>query len=301
MDTEFVSENVTLIDAPFMGRSGVLGTYLIKGEYSMIVDPGPTVSITYVLRELEKHNIINNNLQIVAPTHIHLDHAAGCWKILNAHNYSKLYVHPRGAAHMIDPSRLEAGARELFGTAVSSYGEIRGVPKERIIESQDNAIIDLNGTTVQVIWTPGHSSHHQCYHVIEDKTILLGDAGGLYLHDANITLPTTPPPFNPIKAIESLERLIALKPEKLCYGHFGHTDDAIKKLENHKHQIQTWNRVVFESLEEGLGYEEILTKIRDEDPFASYIKRTLENVERAPIISLQGFVKYHEWIKSNSR
>ena len=298
MFIETVSENVTLIDAPFLGKSGVLGTFLVKGRSSIIIDPGPTVSSRYILDALESLDISMKKLLYVAPTHIHLDHAAGSWKLLDEKESTQLYVHPRGSAHMVDPTRLEEGARGLFGEAVSSYGEIRGVAQDKIVESKCDELIDLKGVTVQVIWTPGHASHHQCYYVIEDKVMILGDAGGLFIHDSGIIQPTTPPPFNPVKAIGSLDRLISLKPEILCYGHFGCTFNAVEKLKAHKRQIQIWNRIVFEGLEENLSYDEILNRIHLEDSMFSNKKVNTMHVERAPRISLMGFTKYHEWKKS---
>ena len=177
MSTRAVSRHIRLIDAPYRGESGVLGTYLVKGKHSMVIDPGPMVSIPCVIQELDKNGIPPGLLKCVAPTHIHLDHAGGSWKLLKKYPEAKLLVHPRGARHMIDPTRLEAGARQLFGDQISNYGEIKGVPTEIVVESQDGRVIDLGGVTVRVTWTPGHASHHQCYHVPEDGVVILGTQG----------------------------------------------------------------------------------------------------------------------------
>jgi glyoxylase-like metal-dependent hydrolase (beta-lactamase superfamily II) len=196
---------------------------------------------------------------------------------------------------MVDPSRLEAGARGLFGDAVSNYGEIRGVPEEKVTESKDSDEIDLNGVTVKVIWTPGHSSHHQCLYVPEDGTLILGDAGGHYDPVYDNVMPTTPPPFNPVKAVESIDRLVSLKPEILCYGHFGFIDNAVQRLEAHKYQIQLWSRIVEDGLKDQLVAEDIYEIIMVEDPQVSMESMISENVERSPSVSLMGFIRYHEW------
>jgi len=301
MGTRAVSKHVYLIDAPYHGRSGVLGTYLVKGERSMVVDPGPTVSIPYVTQELEDKGVSSNRLGFVAPTHIHLDHAGGSWKLMEVYPMTNLLVHPRGASHMVDPGKLEAGARQLFGDAVSGYGKIRGVPAERVIESQDDQEIDLGGVTVKVIWTPGHASHHQCYFVPEDRVMILGDAGGFFSPETGIIMPTTPPPFNPLQAISSLDTLIALEPEIACYGHFGYAGEAVDKLEAHKRQIRLWSRIVQNGSEEGKNPREIYEQIRSEDPMASQIEYSPEKTERSPIISIMGFLKYHEWVRSKEK
>jgi glyoxylase-like metal-dependent hydrolase (beta-lactamase superfamily II) len=302
MNVESVSDHVSLIDAPFLGRGGVLGTYLIRGENSVLVDPGSTVSIAYIEKSLQKLCITSEALRFIVPTHIHLDHTAGSWRLMQAYPDTKLLVHPRGSAHMVDPSRLEAGARGLFGDAVSNYGEIRGVPEQKVTESKDGEEIDLNGVTVKVIWTPGHSSHHQCLYVPEDGTLILGDAGGHYDPLFDNVIPTTPPPFNPVKAVESIDRLVSLEPEILCYGHFGFTDnDAVRQLEAHKHQIQLWSRIVEDGLKDQLEPEDIYEIIMAEDPQASRARMAGDNVERSPSVSLMGFVRYYEWKSSSDK
>jgi glyoxylase-like metal-dependent hydrolase (beta-lactamase superfamily II) len=296
MNVQSVSEHVTLIDAPYHGMTGVLSTYLVRGSPSIIVDPGPTESIPSLITALRQMKA--QELVYITPTHIHLDHAGGTWKLMGHFNKSKLLVHPKGAKHMIDPTKLEAGARSLFGEAVTSYGEIRGVPKKKIEKSRDDQTIDLDGVTIKIVWTPGHASHHQCIYVPEDKTLILGDAGGIYDPDTNITLPTSPPPFNPSKATESLDKLIRLKPKTLCYGHYGSTGNAIKRLENHRQQIELWSKVVSDALEENLKNEEIYNLIAEQDPMTSKIPYTSEKSERSPAINILGFKKFHEWKKS---
>jgi len=302
MLTEPVNGNVYIIDAPFHGESGVLGTYVVKGETPLVVDPGPTVSIPHVVRGLEALGVDSGSLQHFALTHIHLDHACGSWKLLERYPYANLYVHPRGSGHMIDPSKLEEAARSLFGRAVNSYGEIRGVPSGKVVESRDDEVLDLGRATVNVLWTPGHSTHHQSFFVPEDEVIIIGDAGGFYMSDTGVIMPTTPPPFNPASAVDSLDKLIALGPRYICYGHFGFSEGAVEKLEAHKCQIILWSRIVGEGLEEGLGLREIYEMIRAEDPITEKEGEFSEDIEeRSSFINLQGFVKYHEWIKQRGK
>lgn len=298
MSTRAVSRHVHLIDIPFHGENSVLGTYLVNGEDSIIVDPGPTVSIPPCVGELERLGVGLDSLSYLAPTHIHLDHAGGSWKLMEDYPAAMLYVHPRGSMHMIDPGKLEEAARGLFGDAVDAYGEIRGVPAEKVVESKDGEELDLGGVTAKVLWTPGHSSHHQSLFVPEDGVLIAGDAGGFYDAGTGVIMPTTPPPFNPPAAVESLERLIALEPSIICYGHFGFSGDAVKRLETHKRQVLLWSRVVEEGLDEGLSVRDIYARIRAEDPMAMRAGELSEDRrERSSLMNLLGFVRYHEWIK----
>ncbi len=142
MSFDPISEHIVLIDAPFQGKLGVLGTYLIRGETSVIVDPGPTVSIPHIEKSLHGLGVSGENLLFIAPTHIHLDHSAGSWRLMQAYPKTRLLAHPRGSSHMKDPRKLEAAARSLFGDAVSDYGEIKGVPVQMVDESKDNGEIE---------------------------------------------------------------------------------------------------------------------------------------------------------------
>ena len=298
MRAELVSGSVYVIDAPFRGKAGVLGTYVVKGDVSMVVDPGTSVSTPYVIEGLGRLGLEPGSLKYVAPTHIHLDHAGGSWNLLERYPESRLLVHPRGSRHMIDPGRLEAAARSLFGDAVDGYGEISGVPSERVSESSDGEELDLGGIDVRVIWTPGHSTHHQSYFIPEDGVLIVGDAGGFYDPITGVIMPTTPPPFNPPSAVESLEKLIALGPRYICYGHFGYADGAVEKLEAHRTQILLWWRIVEEGMEEGLNLPDIYERIRAEDQMAMRAGGfSEEKRERSPSINLLGFVKYYEWMK----
>jgi len=285
-----------MIDGDYHGVHGVLGTYLVRGDQTVVIDPGPTVSIPSVVEELKRLSGDPTSLVYVAPTHIHLDHAGGSWRLLELYPDSMLYVHPRGARHMVDPSRLEAAARRLFGERVDDYGEVKGVPADRVMESKDGDVLDLGGATVQVIWTPGHASHHQSYFVPEDGVAVLGDAGGFYSAKSGVIMPTTPPPFNPSEAVKSLERLIALGPEVVCYGHFGFAADGVEKLEAYRRQVLLWSRIIEEGLKEGADFDELFRRIRAEDPMARLAGGfSTEQRERSPRVNLLGFTEYFKW------
>ncbi len=298
MTVTHVKGSVYMIDAVYHGVSGVLGTYVVKGERALVIDPGPTASNPAVTEGLKQLGVDAETVAYIALTHIHLDHAGGSWRLLEQFPKAELYVHPRGSNHMVDPSQLEAAARDLFGDRVEGYGEIRGVPAGRLRESKDGDVLDLGEVSIQVVWTPGHASHHQSYYVSEDRVAILGDAGGFYLPESGAIMPTTPPPFNPPKAVESLDRLIALDPDVVCYGHFGFAGDGVGKLESHKWQILLWSRIVEECMEEGLELEEIYQRIISEDPMAKKAGEfSAERRERSSLINLIGFVEYFKWVK----
>ncbi|MGQ9680311.1 MAG: MBL fold metallo-hydrolase [Candidatus Bathyarchaeia archaeon] len=295
-----IQTGVYLIDAPYHDRLGVLGTYVVVGLPTLIVDPGSTESIPGVIEGMNALGIQKRDELLFGATHIHLDHTGGVWKILEEFQNSKAHVHPRGAKHLADPSALESSAREFFGSRVDDYGEIKGVPADKIIESKDGERLSIRGLQVEVIWTPGHASHHQCYFLPGEKTLIAGDAAGLYSQLLDIVMPTTPPPFNPEKAVESLERLISLKPKIVCYSHFGFSGNGVELLKRYKEQIMLWSRMVEDGLKRGESIQKIHEKIKLEDPMTKGWIESSDRQETASLFNLRGFIEYFNWKKTRN-
>ena len=135
MSTQRVSDDVNMIDAPYHGRTGVLGTYVVAGEKVAVIDPGPVSQVPSVIKALDRLGV--KEVSTIALTHIHLDHAAGCWMMLERYPGAEVHCHPRGVDHMVDPSKILAAAREAFGDKIEEYGEIRGIPREKLKTSVD--------------------------------------------------------------------------------------------------------------------------------------------------------------------
>lgn len=297
MGVEEVGGSVYMVDAHLLGRPRGLSTYIILGDSrALIVDPGPPSSADTVLEALRELGVEE---ALIAPTHIHLDHAGGSWRLLEALEASRLYVHPRGALHMAEPSRLLEASRRLLGdTLVELYGEVRGVDPERIRESRDGEELDLGGVRVRTLWTPGHASHHQCYHIIGEEVLILGDAGGTYHPEVDVITPTSPPPFNPPKAMNSLLRLMELKAKALCYGHYGYSRRGPELLEAHRGQIELWMGIVEEGLKAGLEPPELYERLKEEDSMAG--KAWKRGDEERELMNIMGFIEYFRWLWGRS-
>lgn len=294
MSNNLVHGDIYLIESSPSKQGQGLSTYLLKSEKSLIIDPGPTSAVQNVINGLKAEGVKQSDLYYVALSHIHLDHAGGSWKLLEAFPEAKVYVHPRGSEHMADPSRLLNAARNVLGKeVVDGYGEVNGIKSDRILESEDMESLDTGDSVVEVIWTPGHSNHHQAFYIPEYKVLIIGDAGGLHDPETGKILPTSPPPFNPLKAIESLDRLIALEPEVVCYSHYGFTYKGVEKLREYKKQIELWSSVTEKGLTEKLDQKEIFNRIKEMDSMLDED----EKIEAGQITNLQGFIQYHEWVK----
>ncbi len=300
MPSQQILGPVYLIDAPFHGELGVLGTYLVKAREPVVIDPGPTAMVQGVLDELRRLKV--DSLRYVALTHIHMDHAGGAWSLLESYPDADVFVHPRGAEHLTDPRKLVENATRFFGDRVNKYGEMRPISLLKITESEDGVALDLGGLTLKVIWTPGHASHNQSFFEPDNRILILGDSGGTYSQRLGAILPASPPPFNPKKAVESLDRLIELRPEIVCYSHFGYAYEAVKKLKLHREQVMLWDGIVTKAVSEGRNIAEIYEQLKEEDPM---LRLTLE-AERSDssvfYSSIVGFVEYAKWVlKSQER
>jgi len=245
MSLQRISDKISVIDSPL-----VLGTYLIEGEKTAVIDPGPTNQTLGVIDALQIHGV--KELDAVLLSHIHLDHGGGSWKMAETYLGSFVYCHPRGVAHMVDPSKLKAGAERLFGERVLEYGTITVVPSDRMMESSDGEIIDLGGVILQVLWTPGHSSHSQSYWEPDSRTVFVGDAVGHVMGEGGPVVPVSPPPHNPVRAVESIDRILGLRPETLCIAHFGPHENAIEHLNRIRNRSILWDRLSIQAAKEGM-------------------------------------------------
>jgi glyoxylase-like metal-dependent hydrolase (beta-lactamase superfamily II) len=209
-----------VIDVEHLGRPHVIGCWEVDGA---LVDPGPESSLETLLSALE-----GEQPRAVVLTHIHLDHAAATGAIVRRWPETPVYVHERGAPHLIDPSKLLASAERLYGDAMEFlWGEIVPVPEENV-----RAL--AGGETVlgmRVAYTPGHASHHVCYLHEETGTAFVGDVAAVLIPGSNLVVPPTPPPDIDVETwLESIELVEGWKPERLAVTHFGAIEEPAEHL-----------------------------------------------------------------------
>lgn len=222
-------DGIYCIDSGYV-RPGLAAIYLlIDSGRAAIIETGCNRSVPLVVSALEELGIEPTCVDYVIPTHVHLDHAGGAGSMMQVFSRAQLIVHPRGARHMANPSKLIAGTIGVYGAEATShlYGEILPIDSERIVEARDGLSIQLGTRTLTCLDVPGHAKHHIV--VVDGKTghIFTGDVFGVSYSELNgkdqqFVFPTTTPvQFDPEALHLSMDRLLALHPAAVYLTHFG--------------------------------------------------------------------------------
>ena len=198
--------------------------WLVAGSQPVLVETGSQSSVPVVLDALAGLGLGPDDLAGIVVTHIHLDHAGGVGDLARAFPNATVYVHPVGARHLVDPSRLVSSAARVYGDMLDSlYGRLDPTASERIRALEDGEEIPVGaGRVLTAVHSPGHASHHLALHDSETGTLFAGDAAGVRLPDVGVLRPATPPPdFDLDLAVRSLRLFAERRPSALALAHFG--------------------------------------------------------------------------------
>jgi glyoxylase-like metal-dependent hydrolase (beta-lactamase superfamily II) len=240
-----------LIDVRHLGRARVIGCWAV-GE--VLIDPGPTSCLDTLLEEIG-----DRPPRALLLTHIHLDHAGASGSLVERWPELEVYVHERGAPHLVDPSRLLESARRLYGDNMDPWwGEMLPVPHANLrVLSGGERLLD---GAFEVAYTPGHASHHVSY--LHEGTAFVGDVGGVRITDSSLTVPPTPPPDIDVEAWhESIDRVRAWRPDRLAITHFDAYQDVERQLDEVSARLDDWAE---------------LARGQDQEGFIQTIERQIE-------------------------
>lgn len=247
------TDDIRLIDTLHLGRSHVIGSYLLLGDEPALVDPGPTSTLANVEAGLQAHGLTLGDIGTMLLTHIHLDHAGSTGTILARYPHIRVYVHERGAPHMLNPEKLLSSATRLYGELMDVlWGEFRAVPAEQVTVLTGGETLHLGGRTLDVRYAPGHASHHVIYFDQGSGAAFVGDNAGVRLPDSSYARPATPPPDVDLAAWDrTLAMLRDLDPHVLCLTHFGPAFDPLAHIDSYRQRLHRWADVVRAGLASG--------------------------------------------------
>ncbi|GIV10716.1 MAG: MBL fold hydrolase [Fimbriimonadales bacterium] len=255
-----------LIDLQFLGYPLAIAAYLLDdGEDAALVEVGATSTAETLLREVQARGVPLERVRHLLVTHIHLDHAGALGWLVQRLPNAVAYVHPVGAPHLIDPSRLIASASRLYGAMMERlWGEVVPVPQERLRVVRDGDRIAAAGRTLLAIDTPGHARHHHAYLDEATGVLFAGDIAGVRMPGTTYVRPPTPPPELDIEAWQaSLAKLRALPIQQLALTHFGVFSDVERHLNELETRLLNWGAFTRELIEQGVANGDLVQRLRD--------------------------------------
>jgi len=229
-----------ILDTRQLGHAGIVAaTALETNDGIVLFDAGPESTFDNVIVDLSKAGFEPKDVRHVFISHIHFDHAGAAWRFaeLNAN----IYVHPRGAAHLIDPTKLVESATRIFGDDMERlWGRIGPISAERIKILEDNEIVRVPPFEVRAIATPGHASHHHVYHW--DDNVFGGDIAGVRIGNGPPIPPLVPPELQVESWHESIAKIRALNAANLYLPHFGKITGSIAEhLDQVDERVARWS------------------------------------------------------------
>ena len=228
---------ITLIDTGYL-RPTLCAAYLLHGKdgRAALVDCGTATCAECVLDAIDAAGVARDALDWLLVTHVHLDHAGGAGPLMRALPNARLVVHPRGAQHMIDPTRLIAGARAVYGDAMFERDHAGMLPVDaaRVVVADDGHVVELAGRPLACVDTPGHALHHYSVWDARTRSWFAGDAFGLSYRELDtgkgaFGVPTTSPvQFDPDQMKASIRRLVARQPAAIHVAHYGRVTECAR-------------------------------------------------------------------------
>jgi glyoxylase-like metal-dependent hydrolase (beta-lactamase superfamily II) len=247
----------TLLDTNWLSRPRSIAAVLLESDgHHAILDPGPASVLPAIRGHLADRGMSVADLHAILLTHIHLDHAGAAGSLVRENPNLEVYVHKSGMRHMADPSKLLASADRLWPGRLSFlFGETIPVPFANLRILQGGETLSLGSRAVQVLYTPGHASHHVSYFDALDGTAFVGDVLGFFIDGLPYPVPVAPPPDVDLEAWNaSLDAVAALRPTRLLLTHFGYAGSPLPLIAEYRESLRRWSALA----------GEILRKIPDE-------------------------------------
>jgi glyoxylase-like metal-dependent hydrolase (beta-lactamase superfamily II) len=228
-------DSLQILDLLFLGEKQEIGAYLFEtADGPALFDCGPAATLENLRAGLRDHGLDVGDLRHLLLSHIHLDHAGAAGALVQENAGLTVWVSPIGAPHLVDPTRLEASARRLFGAAFDQlWGALTPVPEANIRIAEGDVI------GWEAFPTPGHASHHVSY--FRDGTVLAGDAAGVRIPPSAYVQPVSPPPDIDFEAWHhSIDEIERRRPERLALIHFDVVTDVAEHLARLRTELDLW-------------------------------------------------------------
>lgn len=244
---------IDILDTKWVGRPrSIAAALLLANGHRALVDPGPESTLGTLREQLGAHALSVADLDAILLTHVHLDHAGASGALVRENPRLAVYVHERGAQHMADPAKLLASAARLWPNDLQRlFGKTLAVPAENLRVLQGGETLRLGGRKVDVVYTPGHASHHVSYLDEAEGVAFVGDTTGIRIENGPYILPATPPPDIDLSIWESsFAAILGRRPQRLFLTHFGYSEEPAAHIAEFRERLHRWAEVAADVLRE---------------------------------------------------
>jgi glyoxylase-like metal-dependent hydrolase (beta-lactamase superfamily II) len=241
----------TALDLNWTGRPhSVAAALLAAGGHHAIIDPGPASTLETLRAELRSRGLSIADLEAIFLTHIHLDHAGATGSLVRENPHLRVYVHQRGAFHMADPSVLLASAGRLWADELPRlFGETLPVPEQNIHILEGGETVSLGERHLEVLYTPGHASHHVTYFDPQEGVAFAGDTAGIRIANGPYIMPAAPPPDIDLAIWNhSFDAILNRRPARLFLTHFGFAENPAEHIALFRERLHFWADITEKSL-----------------------------------------------------
>lgn len=235
--------SITILDDLWTGRPRTIASAVLESNgHRAVIDPGPGSTLETFRQQLGAHGLAVVDLDAILLTHIHLDHAGATGALVRENPRLAVYVHKLGAPHMVDPSKLLASAARLWPNDLQRlFGEDLPVPEGNLRILEGGETLTLGGRELEVVYTPGHASHHVSYFDGDGGVAFVGDTTGVRIEGHPFVMPATPPPDIDLGIWEdSFAAILERKPSRLFLTHFGYSDNPSEHILLFRERLHRW-------------------------------------------------------------
>ncbi|MCU0493762.1 MAG: MBL fold metallo-hydrolase [Chloroflexaceae bacterium] len=285
-----------VIDLLHLERPHIIAAHVFVGTEPLLVDPGPTSCLPHLEAGLAAHGLQLSDIRHVLLTHIHLDHAGATGTIIERNPQAHVYVHEKGARHMINPERLMQSATRLYGDKMDMlWGVMQPIPADKVTTLAGGETLQLGNHTVRVYDAPGHAPHHLVYFDEATGAACVGDNAGIRLPDYGYTTAATPPPDIDLEGLnQTLDVIASLQACMLLLTHFGRVDNVAEHIANYRQVLQRWASFVREGMERGDDDATQIARLRqmEMDALPSDAARAQYQQAAPTALSYHGMLRY---------
>lgn len=259
-----LADDLWILDTRYLDEPGIIASYLLTGRHgAALIDVGSGATLNTLLRAIQEAGVDPGAIGHLVLTHIHLDHAGAAGALLRSCPRARVYVHPRGAPHLVDPSKLLASAARIYGADMDRlWGTMEPVPRDRLTVLADGDELRVGERAFHAVYTPGHAVHHIAYHDGEHAALFAGDVAGVRLEDVPVVRPPTPPPDLQLEDwYASIARIEALRPDTLYLPHYGKVTEVTRHLASLRARLAEWGDVVLDGMRRHLAEDDLVMSL----------------------------------------